>query len=234
VTEIFGPANSCKSILASLIVASKQRVSTEQKCLWIAVEPFDPKWAKKLGVDVENLFVSSPHHAEQVIEICANFMEADDCGLVVLDNLANMVTKKELENSAEIGDPGGSGKASMKLFNTIMEAQKNAAEKGRASTFVFTNQMRTKIGAFGSELTSFGGHFPKHAAAIRLRLYAKDIFDKTVHPSLPARKEIRVVVEKHKVPVAAKECIFELAILAQLGLQVGQVKNGKISPAFPE
>jgi recombination protein RecA len=177
VTEIFGLAGSCKSILASLIVASKQHISPELICFWIAVEPFDKNWAKKFGVDVQKLQVINPSHAEQVIEMCGMLMAADDCGLVVLDNLASMVTKKELKNSAEIGDPGGSGRVNKKLFNTIMAAQKKAAEKGRASTFVFTNQMRARFGAFGSEITSFGGHFPKHAAAIRLRLYAKDIVD---------------------------------------------------------
>jgi hypothetical protein len=61
--------------------------------------------------------------------------------------------------------------------------------------------------------------------AIRLRLYAKDIFDKTVNPGLPAGKEIRVVIEKHKIPVAAQECTFEIALLNQTGLKIGQVKD---------
>jgi RecA/RadA recombinase len=55
VTEIFGLASSSKSMLASLIVASKQQIPPEQTCVWIAVEPFDPKWATKFGVDVEKL-----------------------------------------------------------------------------------------------------------------------------------------------------------------------------------
>jgi RecA/RadA recombinase len=134
VTEIFGLPDSGKSILAMLIVASKQYISPDQKCIWIAVEPFDPKWAAKFGVDVEQIWVINPGHAEQVIDLCGKIREADDCGLVELDNLANMITKKESENSAEIGDPGGSGRVNKKLFNTVMEAQRKAAEKGRAST----------------------------------------------------------------------------------------------------
>jgi hypothetical protein len=69
-----------------------------------------------------------------------------------------------------------------------------------------------------------------------MHLYAKDIVDKTVHSGLPARKEVRVVVEKHKVPVAGKECTFEIAMLNQPGLKIGQVNsNWKIpSPAFPK
>jgi recombination protein RecA len=236
VTEIFGPPDSGKSILATLIVASKQHNSPDQKCIWIAIEPFDPKWAAKFGVDVDKLLVFNPGPAEQVIDVCEKFMAADDCGLVVLDNLANMVTKKELESSAAEGDPGGSGRVNKKLFNTVMEAQRKAAGKGRASTFIFTNQMRVKIGAFGSEITAFGGSSPRHAAAIRLRLYAKDIFDKTVHTGLPARKEVRVVIEKHKGPVAGQECTFEIAVLNQPGLQVGQVTSNwkMIPPTSPE
>jgi recombination protein RecA len=234
VTEIFGLAGSCKSMLASLIVASKQQISPELRCVWIAAEPFGPTWAKKFGVGVKKLLVVNPDHGEQVIDICEKLMEADDCGLVVLDSLAAMVTKKELENPAEIGDPGGPGRVNKKLFNIVMAAQKKAAEKGRATTFVFTNQMRSKFGAHGSQIISSGGPFPKHAAAIRLRHYAKDVFDPAIHASLPARNEVRVVVENHKIPVAEQECIFEIAILKQAGLEVGQVNsNWKItSPAL--
>jgi recombination protein RecA len=234
VTEIFGAPGSCKSILASLIVASKQHICPEQKCLWIAVESFDPKWAEKFGVNTTELLVANPAHSEQVVDLCKGFMEAGDCGLVVLDNLAGMVTKFELENSAEIDDPGGPGRINKKLFNTVMKAQQKAAEDIPPSTFVFTNQMRTKIGTHGSELTSFGGPIPKNACALRLRLEAKDIYDKAVHIGLPARKKVHLVVEKAKIPVAALECTFEIAVLNQVGLKIGQVKdNWKIvSPAF--
>jgi recombination protein RecA len=219
-----------------LVVATKQHIAPEQACVWLAAEPFESNWAKKFGVDVEKLLVINPDCAEQVIDVCEEFMGADDCGLVVLDNLAAMITKKELENSAEIDDSGGSGRVGKKLFNTVMEAQKKAAEKGRAATFVFTNQMRAKIGVDGRELTSFGGPFPKHASVLRLRLYAKDIVDKTVNPGLPARKEVRVAIEKAKIPVAAQGCVFEIAMLNQPGLQIGQVKdNWKVlPPAFPQ
>jgi len=61
---------------------------------------------------------------------------------------------------------------------------------------------------------------PKHAAAIRLRLYAKDTFDKTVPLSLPARKETRAVIEKAKIPVPAQECTFEIALLNQTGMKL--------------
>jgi recombination protein RecA len=124
VTEIFGPPDSGKSILAMLIVASKQHISPNQKCIRIAAEPFHPKWAAKFDVDVKKLWVINPGHAEQVIDICGTLMAADDCGLVVVDNLAAMVTKKELESSAAEGDPGGSGRVNKKLFNTVMEAQR--------------------------------------------------------------------------------------------------------------
>jgi RecA/RadA recombinase len=108
-----------------------------------------------------------------------------------------------------------SGRIGKKLFNTVMAAQRKAAENGRASTFVFTNQMRYKIGAHSGQITSYGGPFPQHASALRLRLEATDIFDQKVHTGLPVRKEVRVVIEKAKIPVAAEECIFDLAILNQ-------------------
>jgi recombination protein RecA len=228
-TEISGPPSSGKSILASKIVANKQIISPELRCIWIAVEPFDPIWAKQIGVDVHKLLVVNPHHAEHVAEISESLMCAHDCGLLVLDSFAAMATKKELENSAEKGDAAGLAMVGKRMFNKVVDAQRKAEKEGRTPTFIFTNQVRHRIGA-AVEMTTPGGFAPKHAAAIRLRLSAKDILDKTVHASLPARKEIRVVIEKAEVPVAAQECTFELAMMPQFGLQVGQVKdNLKIS-----
>jgi recombination protein RecA len=234
VTEIFGPPSSGKTILSYLSVASKQQVSPELRCIWVAIEPFDPIWAKQFGVDVEKLLVVNPHYAEQVAEISEKLIEAEDCGLVVLDSFAAMVTKKELENSAKKGDPGALAMVGKMLFNKIKGAQRRAEEQGRAPTFIFTNQVRCRIGA-AVEMTTPGGFAPKHAAAIRLRLSATDTFDKTVNTGLPARKEIRVVIEKADVPVAAQGCTFEIALLNQTGLTIGQVHSNwtTVSPAFP-
>jgi recombination protein RecA len=198
-------------------LAEKQHISPELRCIWIATEPFDPKWASKFGVDVKQFLVIHPDYAEQIIEVCEKLIDADDCGLVVLDNLAAMVTKKELETRPRSAIRAVLAGSTKKLFNSVMEAQRKAAERGRASTFVFANQMRSKFGASGSELKSFGGPFPKHAAALRLRLSAKNVMDKTVHPGLPARKEFRAFVEKRKIPVIAKEGTFEIAMLNHAG-----------------
>jgi recombination protein RecA len=233
VTEIFGLPDSGKSILAMLIVASKQHISPELRCVWIAIESFDPIWTGRFGVDTGKLLVVSPNYAEQVVDICEGLIEAEDCGLVVLDSFAAMVSRHDTDNSKS--DSGSLAMAGKRLFNKIKAAQRRAEEHGRAPTFVFTNQVRHRIGVAG-EMTTPGGFGPKHAAAIRLRLSAKDVLDKTVHTELPARKEVRVVVEKATISVAARECIFEIAVLNQPGLQVGQVNdNWKILPAgFPE
>jgi RecA/RadA recombinase len=228
VTEIFGPPSSAKSILASKIVASKQIISPALRCIWIAVEPFDPLWAKQFGVDVHKLMIVNPHHAEHVAEISERLMEADDCGLVVLDSFAAMLTKNEIGNSKS--DPTGLAMVGKLMFNKVKEAQRRAEKEGRTPTFIFTNQVRWKNG----EMATPGGFLPKHAAAIRLRLSATDVFDKAVHSGLPARKEIRVVIEKADVPVTGQECALEIALLNQPGLAIGQVKNGKIhSTVFP-
>jgi recombination protein RecA len=232
VIEIFGPPGSFKSTLAYLIVASKQHISPELRCAWIAVEPFDPKWAAKFGVDVEKLVVIRPTYAEQVVEISEALMLADDCGLVVLDSFAAMVTREEKGNSKS--DAGSSAVVAKRLVNKVVAAQRRAGNNGCAPTFVLINQIRYR-GVFG-ETTTPGGFAPKHAAAIRLRLDAKDICDKQANKGLPAKKEVRVVVEKATISVAARECIFEIAMLNQPGLQVGQVNdNWKTLPAgFPE
>jgi recombination protein RecA len=230
--EIFGPPGSCKSILAKLIVASKQSSSSELRCAWLAIEPFDPKWAKNFGVDLKKLFLIKPTFAEDVVKISEALIGADDCGLVVLDSFAAMVSKSNLDHSNS--DPCDLAMIGRMLFHKVMAAQRKAAAEGRATTFVFTNQIRYK--GVPGELGTPGGFAPKHAAAIRLRLWANDVFDKTVHPGLPARKEIRAVIEKHDIPVAALECNFEIAMLNQLGLHIGQVKDNwkVISSKLPE
>jgi recombination protein RecA len=233
VTESFGLPNSLQINSGNAHRGEQKAHLPRAKMHLDCVRTVRSEWASKFGVDVKKLLVIHPNYAEQVIDVCGKLMDADDCGLVVLDNLAAMATKKELENPAAIGDPGGSGKVNKKLFNTVMEAQRKAAKKVRESTFVFTNQMRRKFGAAGSELTSFGGPFPKHAAALRLRLYAKDVMDKSVHTGLPARKEVRAVVEKPKIPVASGECTFEIALLNHAGLKIGQIKSNWVLPPQP-
>jgi recombination protein RecA len=233
VTEIFGPPGSCKSILATKIVASKQQISPELRCAWMAVEPFDPIWAKRFGVDIQKLLMVNPYCAEQVVEITEGLIGSDDCGLVVLDSFAAMVPKDEIGNSKP-----GSGDLAMigkRLVHKVLAAQRKAEEQGGAPTFLLTNQVRYRGGMPGG-MTTPGGFALKHAAAIRLRLSAKDVFDKTVHTGLPARKEIHVEIERATIPVAARECVFEIAILNHAGLGIGQVgKNWKIlASAFPE
>jgi recombination protein RecA len=222
VTEIFGLPDSGKSILAMLIVASKQHISPELRCVWVAIEPFDPIWTGKFGVDTGKLLVVRPDYAEQVVDICEGLIEAEDCGLVVLDSFAAMISRHDMDNSKS--NSGSLAMAGKRLFNKVMKAQRRAEEHGRAPTFVFTNQVRHRIGKSG-EITTPGGFAPKHAAAVRLRLDAKDIFDKSVHSGLPVRKEVRVVIEKATIPLPARECIFETGILKQRRLEIGQVDS---------
>jgi recombination protein RecA len=221
VIEIFGPPGSCKSILAMLIVASTQSISPELRCAWLAIEPFDPIWARKFGVDTGKLLVLRPTYAEEVVQISEALIAADDCGLVVLDSFAARVSKQDTDNSKS--DSGSLARVGKTLFNKVKAGQRKAADEGRATTFVFTNQIRYK--GVPGELGTPGGFAPKQSAAIRLRLYANDIFDKTVHSGLPARKAIRVVIEKHEISVAALECNFEIAMVKHAGLEIGQVKD---------
>jgi recombination protein RecA len=229
VTELFGPESSCKSNIALLLVAAEQALNPDKKNAWIDVEhSFDPVWAKRLGVDVDSLWVLNPDYSEHVVNMAEGLMSSPECGLVVLDSLAAMVTEAEGEGDAEKSNPGGSGMASKKLFNKIMLAQRRAEEHGLNPTFVFINQIRHKIGVlFGSPETQPGGFTPKHAASLRLRFYAKNVKDDKVSTVIAPRKQITVQVVKHKVPIAATLCEFEMAVIPHEDLAVGQVDNWK-------
>lgn len=227
VTELFGPEGSGKSNVALKLVASHQRRHPELKSLYVDVEHgFDPGWAKKLGVDVEKLYVASPDYGEQAIDIIEGVMHAPDCGLVILDSLAALTTARESEKSAESADPGGSGMVGKKLFNKVLMAQRHAERDGRDVTFCYINQIRHKIGVmFGSPETTPGGFTPKFACALRLRFYGKDVKKPEWSTTHAARKEMHIEVKKNRMPIVSRECLFHMALIPHADMQPGDTTD---------
>ncbi|HPB54998.1 MAG TPA: recombinase RecA, partial [Candidatus Aminicenantes bacterium] len=163
VVEIYGQEASGKTTLALHVVAEAQKRGGT--AAFIDVEhALDPKYAKKIGVDVENLYISQPDYGEQALEIAETLIRSNAVDVVVLDSVAALVPKAELEG--EMGD------AHMGLQARLMSQalRKLTAIVSRSkSCLIFINQLREKIGMFvGNPETTTGGRALKFYASVRI------------------------------------------------------------------
>ncbi|MFA6243174.1 MAG: recombinase RecA [Candidatus Hydrogenedentales bacterium] len=163
VVEIFGPESSGKTTLALHVVASSQRRGGIA-CFIDAEHALDPAFATKIGVDIDNLLVSQPDTAEQALEICEALVRSNAVEVVVIDSVAALVPKAEVE--------GDMGDSHMGLQARLMSQalRKLTSAISRSGTLViFINQIRDKIGVmFGSPETTTGGRALKFYASIRI------------------------------------------------------------------
>jgi recombination protein RecA len=163
VVEIYGPESSGKTTLTLQVIAEAQKQGGT--CAFIDAEhALDPGYARKLGVDVENLLISQPDTGEQALEIADTLVRSGAIDVVVIDSVAALVPKAELEG--EMGDqmPG----LQARLMSQAL--RKLTSSINRSNTMVvFTNQIRSKIGVmFGSPETTTGGNALKFYASVRL------------------------------------------------------------------
>ncbi|MCC6699628.1 MAG: recombinase RecA [Candidatus Hydrogenedentes bacterium] len=163
VVEIFGPESSGKTTLALHVVASAQRAGGIA-CFIDAEHALDPNFAARIGVDIDNLLVSQPDTAEQALEICETLVRSNAVDVIVIDSVAALVPKAEVE--------GDMGDSHMGLQARLMSQalRKLTASISRSRTLViFINQIRDKIGVmFGSPETTTGGRALKFYASIRI------------------------------------------------------------------
>src|SRR5512145_581379 len=163
IVEIYGPESSGKTTLALHTVAEAQKKGGI--CAFVDAEhALDPVYGRKLGVDLENLLISQPDTGEQALEICDTLVRSGALDVLVVDSVAALVPRAELEG--EMGDvqPG----AQARLMSQAL--RKLTASISRSNTMViFINQIRMKIGVmFGSPETTTGGNALKFYASVRL------------------------------------------------------------------
>ena len=163
VVEIFGPESSGKTTVSLQIIAQAQRAGGVAAFI-DAEHALDPMYARKLGVDIDNLLISQPDYGEQALEIAETLIRSGGVDIVVIDSVAALVPKAEIEG--EMGD------AQMGLQARLMSQamRKLTAAINRTKTLViFTNQIRMKIGVmFGNPETTTGGNALKFYASQRL------------------------------------------------------------------
>ena len=163
VVEIYGPESSGKTTIATHVIAEAQKKGG--MCAIIDAEhAFDSAYAKKLGVDVDNLLISQPDYGEQALEIADRLILSGALDVVVIDSVAALVPKSELEG--EMGD------SKMGLHARLMSQalRKLTATIAKTNTIcIFINQLREKIGVmFGNPETTTGGNALKFYASVRL------------------------------------------------------------------
>jgi recombination protein RecA len=162
ISEIFGPESSGKTTVALQVIAEAQKAGG--MAAFIDVEhALDPIYAKKLGVDVDNLLVSQPDYAEQALEITSALISSGSIDVVVVDSVAALVPKSELDG--EMGDSHMGVQA--RLMSQAMRKLTGSVSKSN-TCLIFINQIREKIGImFGNPETTTGGRALKFYSSIR-------------------------------------------------------------------
>jgi recombination protein RecA len=163
ITEIYGPESSGKTTLALQVIAEAQKLGGT--CAIIDAEhALDPGYAKKLGVDVDNLLISQPDAGEQALEIADTLVRSNAVDVLVVDSVAALVPRAELEG--EMGDTHVGLQA--RLMSQALRKLTGSISKSRC-VVIFINQIRMKIGVmFGSPETTTGGNALKFYASVRL------------------------------------------------------------------
>ena len=163
ITEIYGPESSGKTTLTLHIIAEAQKMSGYAAFI-DAEHAMDPEYAKKLGVDTDNLLISQPDTGEQALDITETLVRSGALDIIVIDSVAALVPKAELD-----GDMGDSHMGlQARLMSQALRKLTGSVSKSRTSV-IFINQIRHKIGVmFGSPETTTGGNALKFYASIRL------------------------------------------------------------------
>jgi recombination protein RecA len=199
ITEIYGPESSGKTTLCQHIVAEAQKLGGT--AAFIDMEhALDPAYAAKCGVDIDNLLVSQPDTGEQALEITETLVRSGAVELVVVDSVAALVPRSELEG--DMGDATMGVQA--RLMSQALRKLSGAINQTKTSV-VFTNQLRQKIGVmFGNPETTTGGQALKFYASVRLdvrRIQAIKMGEEVIGN----RTRVRVVKNKVAPPFRTAE-----------------------------
>jgi len=235
IVEVYGPESSGKTTLALHVVANAQK-NGGQAAFVDAEHALDPEYAKKIGVDVDELLISQPDTGEQALDIVETLVRSGAVGIIVVDSVAALVPKAEIEG--EMGDHHVGRQA--RLMSQAL--RKLTAIVARTNvTVLFINQIRMKIGVmFGNPETTTGGQALKFYSSVRLEVRRAAQIKKGDEV---VGNRVKVKVVKNKVAPPFKTCEFDIMYnegisrvgdLIDAGVKYGVLKKSGNSYSFGE
>lgn len=208
-SQVYGPPGGGKTLVTTRAAAGAQNIcwhcfeylwdckcgnKEERKVVWVTTELFDLDWSIQLGIDPDKMVVVEPDSGEQAIDIMAECLRSEDCGLVVLDSLAMLTPEEELTASASDVQVGLQARMIGKMIRRIKTIMIREKKRNHQVAFLATNQVRAKIGGFAGRGPSEevpGGFTSKHDWHLTFRMSQISSDDKDKETDLPINAKFK-------------------------------------------